>query len=258
MKSKIFNSLVILILLLANLSTSVFAVQMTGKDILDQMEAFNDSRSVQMEIKLVLYDSAGNKRERRLKNSSIDYEKSKTLSRFLEPADIEGTGFLSIDRENNDEDMYLYLPSLGAVRKISGSQKNGSFVGTDFSYNDLSLVNPKNYIDDYQAELLQETPENYLLSLKPIDEDIDYSYAKLWVNKKTFYPIKVEFYDQQEKLHKVLESFSIKQIKSYWTPDKLVMKDIQKGSKTVLYLEAVVYDEDIKERIFTPRYLKRY
>lgn len=258
MKSKIFSSLLILSLLLTNLGTSVLAVQMTGKDILDRMEEVNDSRSVQMEIKLVLYDSAGNKRERRLKNSSIDYDQSKTLSRFLAPNDIEGTGFLSIDREDDEEDMYLYLPSLGAVRKISGSQKNGSFVGTDFSYNDLSLVNPKNYNDDYQAELLQETPENYLLSLKPIDEDIDYSYAKLWVNKKTTYPIKVEFYDQQKKLQKVLESFTLKQVKSYWTPEKVVMKDIQKGSKTVLYLESVVYDEDIKEHIFTPRYLKRY
>lgn len=251
-------SLITLIVLLFTLTLLVSA-EMTGDEILNKMEEVRDIQTNQMEIKLELYDTSGSKRVRTLTNISEDYGQKKTLSRFLSPADVEGTGFLSIDKpEIDDEDMYLYLPALGSVRKISGSQKNGSFVGTDFTYNDLSLVSAENYNDDYQAVVLEDNEKECILRLSPTDEDIDYDHGKLWVNKEMWYPVKAEFYDTRGKLNKILTSYDIKKVQGYWTPQKMVMEDVQEGTRTILYLESVLYNEEVNSKIFSPRYLKRY
>ncbi|PRX27147.1 outer membrane lipoprotein-sorting protein [Orenia metallireducens] len=251
-------SLTTLIVLIFSL-TVVASAKMTGDDVLNKMEEVRDVQTTQMELKLELYDSSGSKRVRTLRNISKKIERKKALSRFLSPSDVEGTGFLSIDKpEIDDEDMYLYLPALGSVRKISGSQKNGSFVGTDFSYNDLSLIGAENYNDDYKAIVLEENEQEYTLKIIPTDEDIDYKYGKLILSKKTWYPTKVEFYDSRDKLQKILTNYNVKQIQGYWTPQKVIMEDVQKGTKTILYLESVVYNDKVNDRIFSPRYLRRY
>src|SRR5690554_5485232 len=90
-------SLIILIVFLFTLTLLVFA-EMTGDGVLDKMEEVRDIQTNQMEIKLELYDPSGSKRVRTLTNISKDYGQKKTLSRFLSPADVEGTGFLSIEK----------------------------------------------------------------------------------------------------------------------------------------------------------------
>jgi hypothetical protein len=251
-------SLITLIVLLFGLNLVVFA-KVTGDDLLDKMEEVRDVQTTNLEIKLELYDSSENKRVRTLRTISKNVERKKSLSRFLSPAEVEGTGFLSIDKpEIDDEDMYLYLPALGSVRKISGSQKNGSFVGTDFSYNDLSLISAENYNDDYKAEILKENEQEYILKIVPTDKDIDYKYGKLTLSKKTWYPVKVEFYDSRDKLQKILTNYNVEQIQGYWTPQRVIMEDVQRETKTILYLESVVYNDEVNDRIFSPRYLRRY
>lgn len=188
----------------------------------------------------------------------MDQGQDKSLIRFLEPADVEGTGFLSLDNKSGDEDMYLYLPAVNLVRKISGSQKNGSFVGTDFSYNDLAIIGSGNYQDDYQAIIVEENDKNYVLKIVPTDDDIEYKSGQLVVSKNNWYPQEAKFYDQQGELYKVLKNSQIEKIDGYWTARKVVMKDVQTGSKTIVHLEEITYDQGVNERIFTTRYLKRY
>lgn len=258
MKKRVIN-LVLIIGLTFSMTGLVFAGSLTGSQVLDKMEEVRDTTSAQLNLSMELYNSAGNKRIRKLKSMSKDKGKEKSLIRFLSPADVEGTGFLSIDKlDSDDEDMYLYLPAFKSIRRVSGSQKNGSFVGTDFSYNDLSILAGGNYKDDYKAIILKENDEQYILRIVPTDNDIEYKYGKLVVRKDNWYPIKVKFYDSKGKLHKVLINHDLKKIDGYWTAQKVIMEDVQQESRTVLYLQEIAYDKPINDRVFTTRNLRRY
>jgi len=236
--------------------STLVSAQLTGQEVLDKVKISTEPQTSYVKMRMELYSSSGQLRRRSLEGYRDNQGDDKAMNRFLSPATVEGTSFLSLDKDN-DEDMYLYLPALGSVRKISSSQKNGSFVGTDFTYNDLNLIGGGNYNKDYDATILVENDQEYILKLVPTDSDIDYKYLKMWINKKEWHMIKVEFYDERGKLEKVLTPESFEKIAGYWTAHKSTMENIQEGSKTVIYMEEITYDKAINDRIFTTRYLSR-
>ncbi|MCK8825387.1 outer membrane lipoprotein-sorting protein [Fuchsiella alkaliacetigena] len=246
-------------LLVLSLSGLATAQELTGNDVLENVEESISADTAQITFSMELHDG-DRVRNRKLETYTMDgpdYDKGKV--RFLEPASVEGTGFLTRDpHDSDDDDMYLYMPAVGSVRRIAGSDKNNSFVGTDFSYNDLSLLGGANYDDDYDATIIEENDEEYLLEIIPTDEEIEYSYGKMWVQKSNWFPTKVEFYDEDEELYKVLENEDIKEIDGYWTAGQMTMSDVQDDTKTVLYLEEIIYDEQLDPRLFTTRNLQRY
>ncbi|MBM7623569.1 outer membrane lipoprotein-sorting protein [Sporohalobacter salinus] len=250
-------TLVLIMTLVLSVNGLVLGQELSGDDILDKVEASIDAQSSKVKLRMELYDKSGSKRKRKLEAFTKDGEYDKALIRFLAPASVEDTAFLSQEKNSDDEDMYLYMPALGNVRKIAGSQKNGSFVGTDFSYNDLSILGGGNYKEDYKATILKENNKEYLLRLVPTDEEIEYKFVKMWVQKSNWFPTKLKFYDEEGKLYKELISEDIKEKSGYWTAEKMTMKDLQADSKTILYLDEITYDLDLNDRIFTVRYLRR-
>ncbi|WP_027339624.1 outer membrane lipoprotein-sorting protein [Halonatronum saccharophilum] len=257
MKMKI-ASLFMTMLLVLTLGSLAAAEELTGNDVLDNIQDSISANTSQINLRMELH-SGGRTRERELEVYRQDGEEmDSSMIRFLAPASVEGTAFLSHDpHDSEDDDMYLYMPALGNVRRISGSQRNGSFVGTDFSYNDLSILGGGSYDEDYDAEILEDLGDKYLLRIIPTDEDIDYKYGYMWVQKSNWFPVEIEFYDSRGDLHKVLTSEQIVQVDGYWTAEKLTMKDVQRDTKTILFLEDIVYDQPIDDRVFTVRYLRR-
>lgn len=250
-------SLTLILTLVISLSSLAAAQELSGDDVLDRVEESIDAQSSQVKLRMELYNESGSKRTRELEAYTKDGEYDKALIRFLAPASVKNTAFLSQEKNSDDKDMYLYMPALGNVRKIAGSQKNGTFVGTDFSYNDLSILGGGNYKEDYQPTILDEDNKEYLLRLVPTDEDIEYKFVKMWVQKSNWFPTKLEFYDEDEELYKELTNEDIKEKSGYWTAEKITMKNLQKGSKTVIYLDEITYDLELNDRIFTVRYLRR-
>jgi hypothetical protein len=153
--------------------------------------------------------------------------------------------------------MYLYLPVLGSVRKISGSQKNGSFVGSDLSYNDIGIFSGANFSDNYQAEITAEDDKIIELHLEIIDPDIDYSYAKMWVRKDLWLGEKIEYYDQQEELIKVINLSDFDEIDGNRLARRIEVENVQKKSRTILKMLEVEFDPELDPNIFTTRYLQR-
>ena len=234
------------------------AQELDGEQVLKNVEASRQAEGHQMEMKMELYSSSGDMRSRSLNNYRLEGEVERSLMQFTEPADISGTAFLLLDdQENNQEDMYLYLPALGSVRKISGSQKNGNFVGSDLTYNDLSIFSGANFRENYQAEITAEDEEIVELHLEITDPDIDYSYGKMWVRKDLWLAEKIEYYDQQEELLKVITLSNFDEIDGNRLARNIEVENVQRGSRTVLKMVEVEFDPDLDPNIFTTRYLQR-
>lgn len=254
-----FKKIVIFALFLSLLLVqSGLAQDLDGNQVLEKVEASRKAESHQMTMVMELYSSSGDMRSRELNNYRLEGEVERSLMQFSEPADIRGTAFLLLDdRENDQEDMYLYLPAMSAVRKISGSQKNGNFVGSDLTYNDLSIFSGANFQDNYQAEIEAEDSEIIELHLEIIDPDIDYSYGRMWVRKDLWLAEKIEYYDQHQKLLKVINLSEFDEIEGNRLARKIEIENVQKGSRTVLKMAEVEFNPELDPNIFTTRYLQR-
>ncbi|MGC9026000.1 MAG: outer membrane lipoprotein-sorting protein [bacterium] len=220
---------------------------LTGDEVLkkiDDQQLTNDKVSI-AEMKLI--DRNGTTTERTIKM----YTKGADLHliKFLSPADIKGTGFLSRGSDN----MWLYLPALGKVRRIAGHISHGSFMGSDFSYRDLSS---EGLAKDFTATVVSYKNGEYELLLKPKPGDSPYSMVKLWVKDDTFVPLRIEFYDKSGKLLKILINSELKKIDGKWFPMSMVMDNVQDNHKTEIIVKELKINTGLKNDLFTERTLK--
>ncbi|MBQ8014323.1 MAG: outer membrane lipoprotein-sorting protein [Treponema sp.] len=182
---------------------------------------------------------------------------------FLSPATVKGTRFLVKENEGKDDDKWIYLPSLKNTRRIAASDGEKSFVGTDFSYDDMS----SREVDEDSHKLLKESEDKgnfkdlYVVESIPKDpKSSQYSKRISWVTKDSWIPTYIELYDKKGKLLKVNEIKSITPMKgngghTYNIPTENVMTNVQKNHSSIMKLGGLKIDQPIAERYFTTDYL---
>jgi len=198
--------------------------------------------SLQLESTMVLVNDKGQQRERRstglikLQPNGVD---SKLLVRFSTPADIKGTSFLQVEHIDGDDDLWIYLPALKKSRRLVANNKKDSFVGSDFSYGDISL--PK--VDQYRHTLVRSEKVDgfdcYVVESVPASEAVransGYSKKLTWVRTDNFVETKVEYYDLAGRLWKtqtVTRHELVEPQKSRWFALQREMTNHQNGHRT--------------------------
>ncbi len=174
------------------------------------------------------------------------------------PENLAGAAFLV--REASPylaHGMYVYLPSVRRVRRISGEFADGALLGTDFTYNDFRLI--QNAFGEQQPMLEAaekiDNRDTDVLSFKPADSlPQGYSQVRIWVDQKTCVPLKMEFY-QGKTLRKqlVAPAAGLKQSGRYWYSSVLEMTDFKAGSKSQLKILNVSSDSKLPKRHFDPK-----
>ncbi|MFQ5798065.1 MAG: outer membrane lipoprotein-sorting protein [Bacteroidota bacterium] len=210
------------------------------------MNAPSDMTAVE---KMTLIDKNGSQR---LRDTKI-YQKGSEwrLVRFLSPADVRDVGFLRLAEDR----LYLYLPAFRKVRRIASSVKNENFMGTDFSYEDMSQ---SEYRNDYSAKLLEEKDGQYLLELTPRPgADVSYGRLVLYADKSNYVYRKIEYYNTAGKLGKILTVDNVEQIEGYWFGRRMEMQTVKDGHRTVLDLSEIQFDQGLSDNIFSQRNLKK-
>jgi len=183
----------------------------------------------------------------------------RTLIDFKEPAIARGTRFLMQEKKDGTMDQRIFLPSLKKVRRIaSESDGSESFMGTDFSYNDVSFMTRDAEHDDF-VMLEGQTVEGkdcYVIEGKA--KDAGYSYAKtvLFISKQDNMILKVEFYNKESVLVKILELSNYKKIQDVLTPMQTKLSTLATNTSTIIELQKVNYGMKIPEKVFTTKYLE--
>jgi len=169
---------------------------------------------------------------------------------FLSPADVKGSSFFKIEYDDKDDDMWIYLPALGKIRRIASSAKNGSFMGSDFTYEDMGDRKVKDYSYKILKDETFEGKECWIIESIPLaGVSTDYSKIISWVWKDDHYQIKEEFYNKKGTLKKIKTAELIK-IKNYWVPKKIVMNDLSVTHKTELVFDKMEVDTGLDPKIF--------
>lgn len=207
----------------------------------------------------VVKDKSGATRELAFSGRSRRYDGalSKGLVRFTAPADVAGVGFLQIQAQDGDDDRFLYLPELKRSRRISGSNRGQSFMGTDFSYGDLDRR------DLRRAAVVTRGDETlagfpcWHISATPSGSDAAYARAELWVRKDNFVPLKMEMYGRSGALTKTLTTQEVRRIHGRWFITRSTMVDQEAGRQTELDIASVEPRDDIADSEFSVRNLEK-
>ncbi len=225
-------------------------LMLTGNEVLKKVEdTYNAPEDRVSEIKMILIESDGSKKEREMKFWMKG--KHKKLFVFRAPADVKGVGFLVL----SDDELYLYLPAFKKIRRIASHVKNEPFMGTDFSYNDLAK---SEFTKNYDAKIKEENQTQYVLELLPKPEsDVEYSKLIMFVNKKILLPDSIRFFDKGGRIFKIMRNRNFNQIKDYWLIGEVEMENAKDNHKTIMKTIKENVDVGISDKVFTKRNLKR-
>jgi outer membrane lipoprotein-sorting protein len=208
-------------------------------------------------VKMVITDAQGRTRRREFTILRYDLEdggEQDFYVYFKKPADVRKMVYLVHKHPGKDDDRWLYLPALDLVKRIAASDKRTSFVGSNFVYEDVSGRG----IDEDSHELVETSDQYYVLNNIPKDpRSVEFSSYKIWIDRKTFMPMKAEYLDREGQLYRVVEALEVKDIQGYPTVIRSRVKDLAGGGQTVSEFSRISYDIGLKENIFTERYLRR-
>jgi outer membrane lipoprotein-sorting protein len=255
-KRKLF-SWVILITLLTGATAQA---QVTGLKIMENVYNRPTGEDIESQLTMTLINSRGDRREREIKQFIKDFgDQEKKIMFFTAPADVRNTSFMSwsYTSEAKDDDQWIYLPALKKVKRISSDSKSDSFMGSDFTYDDLGDRHPSEDSHKILREESLKGEECYVVESIPLDENSAYSRMVSWIIKDKWIGLKREYYDEDEDLLKVLTVKSFDKIDGYWVLLHFEMHNVQKDHTTRMELANVTIDHGIADSTFTERMMKR-
>jgi hypothetical protein len=177
---------------------------------------------------------------------------------FQSPATVRGTRFLTMDNAAGKSDQWIFLPAIGKVRRIAASESGGNFMGTDFSYDDMSMMDRGTDRDTHT--ILREESLNgavcYVIQSTPKADDYQYSKTVSWIDKTNYRVYKSELYNKRGILLKTMEMSGYATVQGHDTPAQTKVSTVAAGTSTTIYMDIIKYDDPIPESVFTTAYLE--
>jgi hypothetical protein len=208
---------------------------------------------------MVIQAKSGSTSERLIDQYSKDGPKGKrTMIVFQRPETVAGTRFLTMENPGSADHRWIFLPGVGKVRRMAASEGSGSFVGTDFSYDDIASTSRSADLDTHT--LIREEALNgvacYIIQSVPKDNSYQYSKMLLWIAKDTKLTLKIELYDKANTLVKVAEMSGIKEVQGRLSTTVTKMTTLAEGTSTTIYMDIIKYDDPVPDAVFTTAYLE--
>ncbi len=257
MKTKHFALLLTALMAVCN----IHAADISGRDIMQKVKNREDGDTRYSTIEMTLIKKSGQKRIRKLESWAMDIDKdTKKIMFFTYPGDVKGTGFLTWDYDdtNKNDDKWLYLPAMKKTRRISGkSSKTDYFMGSDFTYNDMSTRNVDEETHTFLREEILDGHKCWVIKSVPKDKDEIYSSRITWIRQDCLVSVKAEYYDKLNKLHRRFTASNIKIVQDIWTTGVMNMENVQTGHKTIIQIGNPKYNVKVEPTLFTVTKLEK-
>jgi len=244
-------------------SAAVSAQTLSGYDIMNKSDKVDEGKTSTYTATMTLTNAKGSVRVRDFIFYKKDFgDVKKSVIVFRSPKDVSGVGYLmweykEVDGKKKDSDDWLYMPAMKKVRRISGSDSGGDFMGTDFTYDDIgdrgltkdtfTLAGEENVegVDCWKVEC----------TAKKSDERNPRRFT--WIRKDNYLVQKTVYYDRQNNIQRELVTSEIKQIDGIWTICKMTMKNLSTNHMTVIELKDIHYNRPMNDSIFTVASVER-
>ncbi len=256
-----------LAVVLAAAAPGVAAAEPTGREIMGRGDARDDGDNPTPDKQMILIDKRGNERVRTIRSFRRDHgEDTHSIMFFLSPADVKDTGFLTYDYDEGerDDDQWLYLPALKKTKRIASNDKSGSFMGSDFTYADMTDRDLDNY--DYQLLKEDEVRGHKVWQIEAVpnnEEERDetgYTRSIVFVRQDNYVVVRGVYWVKKGSRLKYLDVKELEEIDGIWVATEMHMTT-KKGKatlhKTVILADNVRFNQDLDEDQFTTRQLEK-
>lgn len=248
-----------LLLLTAGIAT---AEDLTGREIMGMMRQTPDAEDMSSDVTMTLLNARGQERVREIRMMIKDSDGiSRTIMFFTAPADVRGTGFLTVEQAGGESDMWLYLPALRRIRRIVSSSRNESFMGSDLTYADLEPRDLENYEYLRLADDRINGQDCYVVESTPVSDEIEretgYSRTVDWVSMDKLVPLRTDFYDTRGNHTKQMVAEETTLVGGHWVLSRIVVTDLKDGGSTIMETANIEIDTGIDDDVFTQQQLRR-
>lgn len=258
---KILPVIILSFVLHVNLSIASSQNIQTANEIIakSRLAFYYAGDDMRAKVSMELINKDGQKRIRELTMLRKDSEeggKQKYFMYFHKPSDVKDATFMVHKYPDKDDDRWLFIPAISLVKRIAANDKYSSFVGSDFTYEDVSGRKPE---EDTHALLRKEGINGkscFVIESIPLGTS-EYTKRISWIDVANFLPLKEEFYDKQNELHRQFEAQEIKDINEISTITRRVMRNVKTGHRTEVTFLDIEYNLGIGDGIFSERYLRR-
>lgn len=247
------KSLVLFIILIGHL----FAMgsEELAKKSYEVMSGYKSSIS---KTTMILRNANGEENIRMMEISKLEnIDGDKSLINFLYPNDIKDTKLLSYEVIGADDNQWLYLPALKRIKRISSRNKSGSFMASEFSYEDISSQNYKNYTYSGEAKSVQIDDKSFLMIERiPKDSNSGYKRQTIYIEPTTYLARYGEYFDKQDRLLKKIYFKKYRNIDGIYRVLKIQMDNVQNNKTSILMWTEDTIKQNLREKDFTKRVLK--
>jgi hypothetical protein len=218
-------------------------------------------------LSMELIDPDGGKRVRvitMLRKNQEDAKSQKYFIYFHEPGDVRRLTFMIWKYPGKEDDRWIYIPAIDLIRRIAAEDKYSSFVGSDFSYEDIS---GRDVAEDTHTILREvKLGDRYSIVIESIPlSEAAFTRRISWIDRENFLPLKADYYDAQNQLQRIFTADIIEDIavgegddrRIYPTVMKRTMRNVRTGHRTEVYVESVSYDLGLEDADFSERRMRR-
>lgn len=224
----------ILVLLMVLISSSAHADK--GYEISKHASEVNKGfKGLQTAMKMILINAHGDKVERTMLGKVQERPKGdQSMFIFKSPGDVKGTKMLTWTNKKGSDDQWLFLPSLKRVKRINSSNKKGSFMGSEFSYEDLSAQEVEKFTYKYIKEGELDGRKVHIIERYPVEKKSGYSKQIVYLDQEYNHGLKVEYFDRKGELLKIGIFSKFNKVKTWWFYDQIEMSNVQTHKKSIL------------------------
>lgn len=188
---------------------------------------------------LELINAHGDVTKRKMRFEVVEGKEDgdKSLSVFDWPADVKGTKLLTFTHKKGDDDQWLFLPAVKRVKRIASSNRSGSFMGSEFAFEDLASQEVEKYTYKHLDDVKHDGRDCWRLERVPLEKNSGYKRQVVWMDKEYLAPVKIEFYDRKNELLKVSVFVGYKKQGKFWRFERISVENVQTRKKSVLAWE---------------------
>lgn len=210
------------------------------------------------EVKMTLVSKSGKEREREFTMLRLDNEDGGNqmyYTYFRKPSDVSRTSFMVHKTSEGNDKRWIYVPAVDLVRPISADDKSSSFVGSDFSYEDVSgrhwsvdnhSLTGESELDDKKVWMIESVPKR----------NDSFSRKVSYIDQATYLPLKEEYFDKKDQMIRRFTAVKIEEVDGFTTMTTRKMENLDKGSHTIVAFSSIDYNVGLTDDLFTERFLK--
>ncbi len=211
------------------------------------------------EVNMTILDKRGKERVKEfvmLRMDETDGGAQKYYTYFRKPSDISRLTFMVHKMPDANDLRWIYVPSVDLVKPISGDDKNSSFVGSHFSYEDVS---GRHWTED-NHELIGDSTIGeaavWVIKSTPKEKYKGFAVKLSYIAKDNHLPLLETYYDKKDNLIRVFRAEKVEEVDGIVTMTARSIEDVKKGGKTTIEFSEISYNRGLEASIFTERYLK--